>query len=92
MLLVTIAAARWIVMRLTIPARWSARLGMGALALGLLLIAEFALLSPVRGLSIKEYFTNRDPVAGGVYYAMLLLFALMPLFVARRDPTSERRE
>ena len=93
MLLVTIAAARWIAVRLAVPARWSARLGMGAIALGLLLVAEFALLSPVRGVSVKEYLATRDPVSGTVYYVMLGLFALMPLLVAgRRAPTAEGRK
>jgi hypothetical protein len=38
----------------------------------------------LRGLSIKEYFATRDPVSGTVYYVMLGVFAIMPLFVARR--------
>ena len=65
---------------------------MGAIALALLLVAEFALLSPLRGVSIQEYLATRDPVSGTVYYAMLGLFALMPLLIGRRDPTRERRE
>lgn len=72
--------------RYAVPARWSARLGMGVTALGLLLIAEFALLSSVRGVSIKEYLATRDPVSGTVSYAMVILFALMPLLVASRGP------
>ena len=92
MLLVTIVAARWVVVSLAVPARWRPRLGMGAIALALLLIAEFALVSSVRGVSLKEYLTTRDPVSGTVYYAMLGLFALMPLLVGRRNPAREGRE
>ena len=92
MLLVTIVAARWIVARLAVPAQWPPRLGMGAIALALLLIVEFALISSVRGVSVKEYLATRDPVSGTVYYAMLGLFALMPLLIGRRDPTRVRRE
>lgn len=92
MLLVTIVAARWIVARLAVPTRWPPRLEMGAIALGLLLIAEFALIYPVRGVSIKEYLATRNPVSGTVYYAMLGLFALMPLLVGRPDPTRAPRE
>ena len=92
MLLVTIVAARWIVARLGVQARWPPRLGMGAIALALLLVAEFALVSSVRGVSIKEYLATRDPVSGTVYYAMLGLFALMPLLVGRRDPPREGGE
>ena len=31
-----------------------------------------------------EYLATRDPVSGAVYYAMLAVFAIMPLHVARR--------
>ena len=84
MLVVTILAARWIVRHFAIPSVPSARLGMGGIALGLLLVAEFGLVLWVRGISIREYLATRDPVSGTVYYAMLGVFAIMPLFVAKR--------
>jgi len=84
MLVVTIIAARWIVRRLALPAAPSSRLGMGCIALGLMLVAEFTLVLWLRGLSISEYLARRDPVSGTVYYAMLGVFAIVPLFMARR--------
>ena len=84
MLVITIVAARWIVRRLAAPPTPSSRLGMGGIALSLLLIAEFTLVLWLRGLSIKEYLAARDPVAGTVYYVALGVFAVMPLLVARR--------
>jgi hypothetical protein len=84
MLLVTIAVARWMVKRLAVPCTRFARLGMGCVALGLLLISEFSLVLWLRGLSIDDYVASRDPVSGTVYYAVLGLFAVMPLLVARR--------
>jgi hypothetical protein len=84
MLLVTIVAARWVVGRLAVPSTRFARLNMGCIALGLLLISEFTLVLWLRGLSISEYLASRDPVSGTVYYAALGLFAIMPLLVARR--------
>ncbi len=84
MFVVTIAAARWVVRRLAVPSATSGRLGVGCIALGLLLVAEFTFVLWVRGLSIREYLAMRDPVSGTVYYAMLLVFAIMPLLVARR--------
>jgi hypothetical protein len=42
----------------------------------------------VRGLTLVEYFRNRDPVAGGVYAALLLLFALMPWIWGRVASTA----
>jgi hypothetical protein len=44
MLVVTIISARWIVRRLAVPSTPSSRLGMGGIALGLLLVAEFTLV------------------------------------------------
>ena len=84
MLAVTFLAARWTLRRLALPPRWTRRLGMGTVALGLLLAAEFTLVVGLRGLSLREYFATLDPVAGTVYYVLLGVFALMPLVVARR--------
>jgi hypothetical protein len=84
MLGVMIMAARWIVHRLAIPPTRSARLGMGGVALGLLLAAEWVLVVWLRGLSIGAYVAGRDPVGGTMYLLMLGVFALMPLCVARR--------
>ncbi len=84
MFVVTIFAARWIVRHFAVPSIWPSRLGMGCVALGLLLAAEFTLVLWLRGLSIREYLATRDPVAGTVYYVMLGVFAVMPLLVARR--------
>jgi hypothetical protein len=84
MFVITIVAARQIVRRLAVPLKPSSRLGMGSIALGLMLIAEFTLVLWLRGLSIMEYLAGRDAVAGTVYYVMLAAFAIMPLLVARR--------
>ena len=81
---VTIIAARWIVRRLAVPSTLSSRLGMGGIALGMLLVAEFTFVLWLRNISISEYLAARDPVSGTVYYAMLGVFALMPLLVARK--------
>jgi len=84
MLVVTIVAARWIVLHLAIPRVLSARLGMGFVALGLLLIAECALVRLLQNISIREYLATRDRVSGTVFYILLVIFALMPLLVASR--------
>jgi hypothetical protein len=81
MLVVTIVAARWTVLHLSVPMFWSARLEMGCIALVLMLIAEFGFVLWIRGLPIKEYFATRDPVAGAAYYLMLVVFAIMPRLV-----------
>jgi len=84
MFVVILVAARWIVRRLALPSTVSIRLGMGSVALGFMLVAEFTLVLWLRGLSITEYLATRDPVSGTVYYMMLVVFAIMPLLVARR--------
>ena len=84
MLAVTIVAARWTVLHLSVPMIWSARLEMGCIALVLMLIAEFGFVLWIRGLSIKGYFATRDPVSGAAYYMLLVVFAIMPLLVGRR--------
>ena len=83
MFVITIVAAWWIVRRLAVPSTPSIRLGMGCIALGLLLVTEFTLVLWLRGLSISEYLGSRDPVSGTVYYVLLGVYAIMPLLVAR---------
>jgi type IV secretory pathway TrbD component len=84
MLVIIIASAHLIVRRLAISSATLSRLGMGCVALGLLLVAEFTLVLWLRGMSVSEYFASRDPVSGTVYYATLAVFAAMPLFARRR--------
>lgn len=84
MLLVIVFSARWVARRLAVPRAVRTRLGVGLFALGLLLVAEFAVVLQLRGMTIDRYFASRDPVAEAVYIAMLGVFALMPLFVRRR--------
>ena len=81
MLVVTILSARWMVQRFAVPAAASVRLGMGCIALLLLLVAEFGFMLWLRRLTIREYLASRDPVSGTVYYVMLGVFAIMPLLV-----------
>jgi hypothetical protein len=63
MLAVTIVAARWTVLHLSVPSMWSARLEMGCITLVLMLIAEFGFVLWIRVLSVKKYLFTRDPVA-----------------------------
>ena len=81
MLAVTIVAARWTVLHLSVPMMWSARIEMGCLALVLMLIAEFGFVLWIRGQTIREHVASRDPVAGTIYYLMLAVFAIMPRLV-----------
>ena len=81
---VTILAARWVARRLRLPTSPGVRLGAGFTALALLLAAEFGIALRLRGLTIGQYLSSWDPVAGTAYLVSLLLFAFMPLVVAGR--------
>ena len=84
MFVVIVLAARWTVRHIAVPAMPSARFGVGLIALSLLLVAEFTLALWLQGLPFEDYLASRDPVSGTVYLAMLGVFAIMPLLVARR--------
>ena len=84
MLAITVFAARWTVRRLAVPPARGPRLAMGCIALGLLLAAEFTLVLGLRGISMREYFATLDPVSGTVYYMLLGVVAIMPLWVTRK--------
>jgi hypothetical protein len=84
MFVVIVAAARWVVRRLALPPTPGPRLGMGVLALALMLAAEFTLVLRLRGMAIDEYFATLDPVSGTAFFLLQGVMAVMPLLVARR--------
>ena len=83
MVAVSYYAAQWIVRRFALPPAVSKRLGVGLIALALMLAFEFGLVLRLRGMTIAEYFATRDPVSGTAYYLSLVLFALFPLLIRR---------
>lgn len=86
MLVVIFVTARALVTRRRVPGSAPAWLATGVLALGFLLAAEAALVRPLRGLTLAEWWAARDPVAGLAYAAALVALALAPwlAFRARR--------
>lgn len=83
MLVAILLAARFIIRRFSLTAKVLARLGAGFVALGLLVAAEVLLAVALQDRTLGEYVASRDPVSGSVYLAMLVLFAVMPLVLAR---------
>jgi hypothetical protein len=81
MLMAILLAAKWLVRKFQLTAH---AFLVGFLALGLMIAFEFTLVLWLRGLTLSEYFRERDPVAGVVYYLMLLVFAPMPFFMAHK--------
>jgi hypothetical protein len=62
----------------------SGRIGIGLLALGLLLAAEMAVGVTLRCASPGEALVNRDLVSGTAYYLALRVFALLPWLLGPR--------
>ncbi|QLQ24686.1 MAG: hypothetical protein HZT41_07315 [Dechloromonas sp.] len=90
MFAVVVFAARFVMRRFAVPLSIPARLGAGLLALALLLAAELLLAVVLQERSLADYIASRDPVSGSVYLAMLALFALMPVLVARTTGAGDR--
>jgi len=82
MLLAIVIAAQWIDWQLNQlldrPHPLRDRLMVGLLALGLLLGAEIGVGLFLRGRSLTEIVLDRDPLTGTIYYALLVLFMVMP--------------
>jgi len=78
MLVVIVAAASWLVRKFQMAEQ---TLMVGLLALGLVMAFEFTLVLWLRGLTLTEYLSERDPRSSLIYYLMLVVFALTPLLV-----------
>jgi hypothetical protein len=87
MLVAMVLAARWVHRRF--PGGRSAGLGVGLIALGLLLAAELAVGMALRGATPVEALLNRDPVTGPLYYSSLVVFAVLPWILSRRPEPGE---
>jgi hypothetical protein len=83
MLAAIVLAARWTTRRVARGLGPAARLAVGLIALALMLAAEMAVGVLVRGLSPGESLVHRDPVTGTLYYASLLVFAVLPCWLGR---------
>lgn len=88
MFVVVVLSAHVIVQRHAELRRWEEWLGVGLLALALMLLVEFTAVLWLRGLSFEQYLATRDPVSSTVYFAMLGLFAVLPALVSRRRRNS----
>jgi hypothetical protein len=71
-------ASRWLACR--VCAHWGggALLAVGGLAATGVLLADLAVGVGLRGMSAAQVWLGRDPVAGSVYYALVLAMALAP--------------
>lgn len=83
MLVAIYFSARFVVRRFPALHRAS-YIASGGVALLLLVLVEFSVVLGIRGLSIGQYFAERDPISGGVYVLMLVIFSAMPWLVGAR--------
>jgi hypothetical protein len=83
MVAISFAAARWVARRFHVLGL-SASLGMGLLALLLLIGAEL-LLVWISGATLENFIASRDPISGSAYLVALILFGLMPWLVRKRS-------
>lgn len=86
MVLISFLAACWVVRRLSLPPSLRLRIAVGLIGLIFMLLAEFSFALWIRGLAFREYWSQRHPLATSVYFAALVLFALMPAFVQPTQP------
>ena len=85
MLCVIVLSARWIVKRFALLPQTRDCLVAGLIALTIAVTAELFLAMVLQHLTLAQYLSGRDPVSGGVFAAMLVLFGLMPAILARID-------
>jgi len=83
MFIAIILAAGYISRLFALPSVGIVRLSVGVLALALVVIAELSFALLLQGQSAVQYIASRDPVSGAAYLITLVLFALMPLILAR---------
>jgi hypothetical protein len=77
----------WVLLRFRVPPRNGARLLMGAVAFGLLILAEVVLSSLLFGRTSSEFLGSLTTPQGAIGLAGQALFGLMPL-IRRHAPGS----
>jgi hypothetical protein len=82
MLLACWWVARWLVGRFDVAAR-GARWRMGALAFGLLMVAELGGSLVLRGMAPGEWLAHFGTAPGALSLALFLAFAVMPALVRK---------
>lgn len=84
MLVTMILAANFVMKRGQRLTKSVNALGVGVIALLLLLSIEFSVVLWLQNISFQQYLDSRDSVAFTAYIISLLLFMLMPYLVNRR--------
>lgn len=80
-LLAMIIGAQWVIDRFTLPPLPVVRLGVGSVALGFMVLMECAVVLPLHGLSLGDYFTTHHSALGILPLSALGILTVMPLLV-----------
>lgn len=88
MALAMVLAARLVVRRQLVGCGPFTRAATGALALAFMVTAELAVGLVLQQRPLQDILTDRDPVSGVVYLALLALYALLPLLLGRGSTTT----
>lgn len=76
-------AARYVSQRMKISPMLPDLLVMGCSAAALVLLADFAIGLPLRGITMADQFNYLATPAGRLYLGLVALFALAPVILAR---------
>jgi hypothetical protein len=83
-LLAMIIGARWAIDRFTLPPLPGIRLGVGLVALGLMVLLQWLVVLPLHGLSLDQYVATQDAVVGTLPLGALGVLTVMPFLVGYR--------
>jgi hypothetical protein len=83
MLVISWLVCSGLVIRFSVPATALQRIAMGALAFGLLMLAEFSLSVFAFDQTVAEYFANLQTSPGLLGLAGQIAFAFIPLWMLR---------
>jgi len=83
-LLATIIGGRWVVDRFTLPPLPGIRLGVGLVALCLVLISEWTVMQALQSLSVEGYVAIQDAAVEPIPIGALGVLTVMPFLVGYR--------
>ena len=83
-LFATIIGAAWVVDRFILPPLPGIRLGVGLVALGLMLTSEWTVLQILHSLSSAGYITDQDAAFRSIPFDALSVLTVMPFLVGYR--------
>lgn len=85
MIVVMTLAAKAVCRRMAVASEAGSRVTMGAVAFGLLMLAEAVFAKILRGLDLGQWLASFGTAEGFISLVLFLLFAAMPMLVRDKD-------